>query len=470
MIIGIDVGGTFTDAVLVDDTGAIVSFRKKPTSADIETSVKALIDELMHPMVTSIHIGTTHALNALLQRKGLASVGLIRLAGHRPDFVPQLCNIDVRIETIGGGFECDGRPITPFSEREAKEAIERLIAGGAQRLAVVGTFSSLYPEQELAIAALSPLPVTLSHQLGGFGIIERENAAVINAALQPLFERGFSSLKYKNTPLFLSQNNGGLLPLERALEMPVLTLSAGPVNSFMGASRIAKCEDAIIVDIGGTSSDIGYIEKGYVKRSFRLSEVAGIPLNLPMPDLFSLAVGGGSFIDQGGIGPESAGSALFREAAAFGGERLTLTDAAIALGYVTIPMANPKRVSLSHNEAKRFIQRAAEKILSKIRGHKPLFFVGGGALLFPEFLWNNRGEVLPEASVANAYGAALAEKGITIDKIIPLSEQDALEEEVLHKAIQEGADPRKVRVVQCDVSPLAYDSMKRARIIITAMG
>lgn len=456
MIIGIDVGGTFTDGVLVDGT-RIVATRKKPTTLDI----KSLIDELMCPEVKAIHVGTTHAINALLERKGLAKVGLIRIAGHRPDFVPYVDGIDLHIETIGGGFECDGRPITPYCSKEAQEALDRLVELGVERIAVVGTFASLYPAQELAVAALSPLPTTMSHQLGGIGIIERENAAVLNAALQPLFEKGFASLK----GIFLTQNNGSLFSLEEAVKLPVLTLSAGPANSFMGASHLANCSDATIVDIGGTSSDIGTIENGAVKRSFRLSEIAGVPLSLPMPDLISLAIGGGSVLHNNHIGPQSVGL----NGKAFGGTCLTLTDAALIAGTVQIEGADLSKIPLTRDQAYAYLQKAASAILAKVKNDKPLFLVGGGAILFPKEMWKG-GQVLPMASIANAYGAALAQRGGTIDKIAPLSEKTKLEEETIARAIARGAAPAKVRIIQSDISPLAYDSLKRARMVITAMG
>src|SRR5262249_14344439 len=140
--------------------------------------------------------------------------------------------------------------------------------------------------------------------------------------------------------IWITQNNGSILDSAYAIEYPVLTIAAGPTNSFMGGKKLSQLQDAIIVDIGGTSTDVGIIRKGVPRRRLNNSRIGGVTLNFPMPDVYSIGLGGGSHvsIDRNSIeiGPKSCGIHTFSEALSFGGKQLTLTDIALALGYVEI--------------------------------------------------------------------------------------------------------------------------------------
>ncbi len=479
MRIGIDIGGTHTDGALVDGT-AVVRTCKLPTTDPLELGVQQVLRELdPEGKIEQIFVGTTHATNALLQAKGLLRVGVIRIAGQRPQLpagygwlAPLRDATIAGCETIGGGLNCDGGPITPFSLDEARAAIDRLCAAGAEAFAITGVFSPVSPEQEEEVAALLDLPYTLSHQLGGVGFLERENAAILNSALKRVIADGFAKLP---SSVMMTQNNGTIISLERACEFPILTLSAGPTNSFVGGARLAGLDDAIIVDIGGTSTDVGVVLNGFARRSINQSQIGGVPLNFPMPDVQSVAIGGGSYIaPTGQIGPLSCARRLKEEALSFGGSRLTLTDVALALDLCTLPGAAAIDLDLDGEAIIDGMLARIEALIQKARAGRPdlpVVVVGGGSLLLPP-----GPHLIPAyASAANAIGATMAEISGTVDTVVSLETDraqtlSALDQQTCQKAIQAGADPTTVRIVSREIIPYHYMPGGLARVITLAAG
>lgn len=494
--VGVDIGGTNTDAVLVSPEKTIVAGVKKPTTQEIDEGFGKAIAHLLETVepqaITGVFVGTTHATNALLQREDLYRVGLIRIAGHAPETIPPCFGWPDDLKqamfagsvAIGGGFECDGTPITPFCLEEAKRAVQTLIAQGAESLAIVGVFSPLYPEQERAIQAIAPCPVSLSHEIGGVGIIERENSTLLNAALKKPLAKGFRRLKTRLEALgvaaqiFLTQNNGTILPLEKALEYPILTISAGPTNSFIGGAKLSGLKNAVIVDIGGTSTDVGIVHEGFPRRSLECSNIGGVALNFPMPDVLSVAIGGGSYISivPPAIGPRSCGKNIVQEAICFGGASLTLTDLAVACDPKLIagamPVECPYAAEILQLGAKR-IEALVEKIAGK-ETNLPVIVVGGGAALFRAFLDPTRYIIPENAGVANALGAALSEIAYTIDKVASLADREKTLQEMTQQcidgAIREGASAATTRIVDLQTIPYHYIPGHLARVIVTASG
>lgn len=365
-----------------------------------------------------------------------------------------------------------------------------------ESLAVVGVFASLNPQQELLVKEIAhemtreKIRVSLSHQIGGPGFIERENSTILNAALKPVMSNVFKNLNATCTglglacPIWVTQNNGSILDLAYAREYPVLTVSAGPTNSFIGGRKLTQLQDAIVIDIGGTSTDIGIIRKGFPRQCLNNSKIGGVNLNFPMPDVYSIGLGGGSHVEiENGkieIGPKSCGSRTFSESLSFGGKQLTLTDIALALGYLEIPGARPENVSISQKGCKAIINEALGKIyelISKIGPDErqlPIVMIGGGAALFPKSLLDDRFIIPQHADVANAYGAALAEISGTVDTIVSLEDRkkvlEDLQQQAIQVAIQKGADYKTVQVVDIEIIPYHYIPNRMARVIVRASG
>lgn len=502
-IIGVDIGGTNTDAVIVDIDYAVVAKIKTSTTSDIisgfNNAILAVLksSSLQCEDIAAVHVGTTHAVNAILERRELYKVGVIRLAGHQPRMLPPCCGWEEDLKstilagfaTVNGGFECDGRPITPLHPEEVKAAARDLAAKGAESLAIVGVFSPLRPEQETAAAAAIDvkLPITLSHELGGMGIVERENTAILNSALKKVMKKGFEDLQLASKqmglycPIYITQNNGSLITIDTAIEKPVLTLSAGPTNSFVGAARLAGLSHAIVVDIGGTSTDIGVVLNNFPRRSVGSTDLSGVSLNFAMPDVISIALGGGSHVSvqqDVRIGPQSVGHRLKHDSQSFGGKYLTFTDIAIRLG-VPIPESQPS-TQVTENEAQSVMDEAIKRIERNItimqadKPDLPILLVGGGASLLTRQVLGER-SLLPEhADAANAYGAALAQISGTVDIVLSLENREIALEEVRSQAIglavKNGACPQSTQIIDIQIMPYHYVPGKQARVVAMAAG
>lgn len=507
--IGIDIGGTNTDCVLIDTNERIVSHAKTTTTADVHSGVKASIVAMLKNTnvnlddIIGIFIGTTQIANAIHQREDLYRVGVIRIAGHHPVSIPSCFTWPADMKktlvgtvTVDGGYECDGDPITMFQPDQVKRAVDELIKKKAESLAVIGVFASINSKQEILVKEIindmtkGKMPVSLSHMIGGTGFIERENSTILNAALKKVMLNIFRRLVKSCAeiglvcPIWITQNNGSVLDLTNSIEYPVLTISAGPTNSFIGGIKLAKIEDAIVIDIGGTSTDVGIVYKGNPRRCLNNSRIGGITLNFSMPDVHSVALGGGSHIQikENGvqIGPQSCGSKTFTQAQSFGGSQLTLTDVALVLGHLEMPGARPNNVELSHlgckavmNESMRIIYDIIAR-LGPETSRLPIIMIGGGSALLPKSHLDDRFVIPPFAHVANAYGAALAEISATIDTIVSLENRELvleqLQAQAIQAAIQKGADFKKVTIADLVIIPYNYVPNKMARVIVRASG
>jgi N-methylhydantoinase A/oxoprolinase/acetone carboxylase beta subunit len=509
-IIGVDIGGTNTDAVLVDGNERILNAVKTTTTDDIsqgfKTALRLLLDRSHVPLnrIEGLFVGTTHATNAILQRKELFRVGAIRIAGHYPDMLPACFAwpkelkkaVCAGMETISGGFECHGGALAPLHEEEARKAIQNLLKQGAESIAIIGLFSPLSGKHEEEIATLvhelagKDFPISCSHKIGGIGFIERENSTILNASLKRVMRSGFQSLETAaremgiTAPLMITQNDGSLIDMAHAIEYPVLTISAGPTNSFIGGAKLARQKDAIIVDIGGTSTDVGLVQRGFPNRNINISNIGGVMLNFPMPNVLSIALGGGSLIAFSDsnltIGPTSVAKDLQTHAQAFGGSQLTLTDVALSLDYLKIPHADGTLVSLSHNVGQSIFDQVRKSILQlvcKMQGESmnlSVILVGGGAGLLPASFLTIPYTIPPHFDVANAYGAALAEIAGTVDTVVSLQNREeileSLHEAAKQKAVDAGAKKETLRLIDQQIIPYSYIPNHLARVIIKYCG
>jgi N-methylhydantoinase A/oxoprolinase/acetone carboxylase beta subunit len=510
--IGVDVGGTHTDAALLDEKLHCLATAKVSTTHNVTEGVANAIAVLLEraPLVARDQVayamlGTTHCTNALVQREGMQRVGLLRLAAPATEALPPQSGwpadlvevISVRHATVRGGFEYDGRVLGELDESEVRSVL-RGWRGEVDAIAICGVFSPLDNGQERQVAEWvldelgAEVAVSLSSEIGSVGLLERENATVLNASLGRVaraaiagFRRALQQSGLERARLFLGQNDGTLMTLEAAEIYPILTLGCGPTNSLRGAAFLSGLRDALVVDVGGTTADIGVLIDGFPRESASAVEIGGIRLNLRMPDILSLGLGGGTVVREVDgklvLGPDSVGYRLTSEAQCFGGETLTLTDAAVAIQAA--PAIGPVRVMAPKALCQRAFDLMVEQIEDgidrmKIGAHPvPVVLVGGGGMLFPDKLAGALRVVRPQHfGAANAIGVAIAEISGEIDRIVSMPPEartkllDALREEALSIAIGAGAQPAGVRVLSEDLTPMAYLPGHNCRVRIKAAG
>jgi N-methylhydantoinase A/oxoprolinase/acetone carboxylase beta subunit len=509
--IGIDVGGTNTDAVILDDRLAVVASVKSPTTLDTGDGVAAAIDAVLEASgvdparIAYAMLGTTHCTNAIVERRGLGRVGILRLGAPATTAVPPLEGwpADLR-EAIGehaylvsGGYEVDGRVLADLDEREVRDACRRM-RGEVDAVAVVGVFAPIDERQEERVAQIVAeeldVPVSRSARIGSLGLLERENATVLNAALMQTLRsmaHGFvGALRARGidaTPYF-GQNDGTLMQLEYALEFPVLTIGCGPTNSIRGAAHLSGATDALVVDIGGTTTDIGVLVGGFPRQSAHAVEIGGIRTNFRMPDVLSVGLGGGTIVrgEPGGavsLGPDSVGYRLTRDALAFGGGTLTATDVALAVGGAEIadvpaPALGPDAAALA-GAAWPAIRALLEDSIDRMKPSAapvPVILVGGGSIIAPGELDGVSSLIRPaHFGAANAVGAALGEVAGQVEKIYRVdgdrrASRDDAAREAADRARLAGADPATIEVVAVEELPVSYMDGQAVQIRARAVG
>jgi N-methylhydantoinase A/oxoprolinase/acetone carboxylase beta subunit len=332
--------------------------------------------------------------------------------------------------------------------------------------------------------------ISLSHEIGRIGLLERENATIINAALREMAVSIVDGLTAAvrahgiDAPIFLSQNDGTLMDEDYVRRYPVATFASGPTNSMRGAAATSGLETCAVVDIGGTTSDIGLLVNGFPRETTTEVKVAGIRTNFRMPDVLSLGIGGGSHVDTASaeVGPLSVGYKLTSEALVFGGNQLTATDLAVAAGRADIG----DRSLVAHLDAD-LVSRALESIATRVAEAVdrmrtsaepiPVVAVGGGSILLPdEIPLFGRVHRPDNYAVANAIGASIAQVGGEIDKVFAVepgrreATLDEVRQEAVDKAIAAGARPSTVSIVDFDEVPIPYLPGNATRIRAKAVG
>lgn len=510
--IGIDVGGTHTDAVLLDENNEVVSETKASTTTDVTTGIY----NAMHKVITEANVdreniryamlGTTHCTNAIVERKGLNNVAVVRIGAPATLAVKPLTGVPEDLkEALGkyvylvrGGHEFDGREIAALDEAHLYE-IANEVKGKVDSIAITSVFSPVsrvHEERARDIFAevLGPdVAISLSSEIGSVGLLERENATILNASVMNVAKTaadGFiQALKNEgiNANVFFGQNDGTLMSVDYAVKYPIFTVACGPTNSLRGASYLADLTDAIVVDVGGTTSDVGILVNSFPRESSLEVEIGGARTNFRMPDLVSIGLGGGTIIrikDNGDftIGPDSVGYRLPEKALIFGGDTLTATDVAVALGKAEL--GDPAKVAhLDRALLERVYAKMVEMVEEAIDKMKtsadpiPVILVGGGSILLPTELEGASEVIRPEHSgVANAIGSAISQVSGQIEKIYLLDEvgrENALEaakEEAKEEAVTAGANKDSLVIVDIEDVPLAYLPGNATRIRVKAAG
>lgn len=504
--IGIDVGGTNTDAALLDGSKVLAAV-KTFTTADVTSGVRAALKELVAKAgpaaqgVTAVMIGTTHYTNAVVERRNLGRAAAIRVSLPASASLKPFCDwpADLAAQVVGGvhmvhgGHEYDGRELVPMDEAEVAAAARAIKAEGVNAVAISATFSPLTAacEERAAEIVKNEHPdchVTLSSALGRIGLLERENVALMNASLIALARETTQAFvdavaaSGLNARLYITQNDGTVALAEAAREYPVFSFASGPTNSMRGAALLAGIENAMVCDVGGTTADIGCLVNGFPREANNVVEVGGVRTLFRMPDLLSIAVGGGTIIgkDPIAVGPRSVGYRLGQEALVFGGATVTATDIAVASGLIELGDTS-KVAHLDKAFVKAALAKIHENVAESVDRMKtdatevPLLAVGGGAMLIPDAIPGISEVVHVEHSnVANAVGAAIAQISGETDRIYRDVERDEAiamaRAEAVESAARAGADPATIKVIDVEDLPLSYLPGKAIRTRVRVVG
>jgi N-methylhydantoinase A/oxoprolinase/acetone carboxylase beta subunit len=508
--IGIDVGGTNTDAVLMDGL-RVVSKIKTPTTSDVTSGITTALEHILGTSntptasIAGVMIGTTHFTNAVVERRRLERTAAIRLGLPATQALPPMVDWPEDLaEALGrhtwlvhGGHEFDGREISPLDPDEIRAAAAEIKALGITAIAISSVFSPVNTAMEERAAALvqEVIPeaaVTCSAEIGRVGLLERENAAILNACLRRLARETVAAFTQAiagmgiTAPLYLTQNDGTLMSSAFAEQYPVLTFASGPTNSMRGAAFLSGLKDAMVVDIGGTTSDVGALTHGFPREASVAVDIGGVRTNFRMPDVYSFGLGGGTHVkgdaDDLVIGPQSVGYRITQDALVFGGGTLTTTDVAVAAGVADIGDASkvtgldPALVSAAMAKIQAMSEAAVDRMKTSAEPI-PVIVVGGGSVLIAKPIAGASEMVKPEHyEAANAVGAAIAQISGEVDRVYSLagmSREAALDEakaEARAKAIEAGAAPDSVQIVDVEDVPLAYLPGNATRVRVKAVG
>ena len=515
-----DVGGTNTDAVLMDRS-EVIAWTKHPTTADVSTGVAGAIDAVraqaaVDPAaIGSVMIGTTHFANALVERSKLDKVGILRLASPSGEALPPLTAwpsdlircIGENIFLLPGGYEVDGREISPLDEDKVRDAARRLARKRIEAVAISSAFAPVNSAMEERAAAIvrkehPSATITLSHTIGRLGFIERENATILNAALGSLASKVISSFETAlhrigvRAPLYISQNDGTLISAAQAAAHPVLTIGSGPTNSMRGAAFLTDVTEGIVIDVGGTTTDIGVLTNGFPRESSIAVDIGGVRTNFRMPDILSIGLGGGTrvhldpsaysadLLDEASfaVGPDSVGFRIAKEAMLFGGSSLTASDIAVAGGHAEfgtptrLPPFSAAVVGSVWGRFQNMLEDAVDR-MKTMRGDTTVIAVGGANFLISDALKGSAKVVRPaHAAVANAVGAAIAQVGAQVEHVVAYDNVPralALEQaqaEACSRAVAAGADRASVQVVDVEEVYLSYLPGRAAQLRVRAVG
>ncbi|KZT10328.1 DUF917-domain-containing protein [Laetiporus sulphureus 93-53] len=522
--IGVDVGGTNTDGVLIDVTclhepsRGVLAFYKAPTTPDVSDGIEAAVREVLHrakvhpERVSCLSIGTTAFINAVLEAdaRRLAKVAVIRLCGPYTKQCPPFIDFPPRLRAlteghagyVDGGFEIDGREIAPIKKEQILEQCAIIRSKGLKNVVLCGIYSPLDNDGKQEVAAMQivqrelgpSVNVVCSRDVGQVGFLERENASILNASILIFAQRTIRSFQTAmhalnlSCPLFLTQNDGTLTTAASAARLPIRTFASGPTNSMRGAAFLAGLDEhktaqqrksTIVADIGGTTTDVGVLlPSGFPRQAAAFIEVGGVRTNFAMADVQSIGLGGGSRVKvhetpkgkHVSVGPDSVGHYLTRDSRVFGGDVLTATDIVVASGRADV--GSKEQVAGTGGEviqkATRIIKKHLEGIIDKMKTSPEdiiVLLVGGGSIIAPDEL-SGVGEILrPPYFIAGEIDTIELLQNRNIHDVI-----EGIKAQAIEKAIAAGADPATTKIVEVVNLPVQYVTNQATRIIVKAAG
>jgi len=439
--IGIASGTTGTDAVAIDDRDRLLATASVQAAGDVRGAIAAAIraivadDAVVPGAVRWVVLGSGQALEGVAAVQGVRKVAVVRVGGPLTLSVPPLATWPSALRdavsageiVVAGGSEYDGRAMVALDE----DAIARFLDGvgdEVQAIAISGVFAPVSPEHELAAADLvrrklgNLVHVSLSHEIGSIGLLERENATVLNAALGGAAERLAVAVRATlaevgiDAELFFAQNDGTLMVVEHALRFPALMVASGPGTTIRGAAHLSGVGDAVVVAVGATTSYVGALVNGIPRERTGPTEIAGVRTSLRLPDVHRVPTG----------------------------------DATLAGAVEDAKAAQPAG---------------------------PLVVVGRGQWLVPDRMDGVSEVIRPrDGEFAQAIGAAVGSVSGQFARIClnrPDTRRTVLEEvrtAAIARAIDAGAHPDTVAVVEVDEAPLTYLFHPALRIRVRAAG
>ncbi|PBP19633.1 hypothetical protein BUE80_DR009663 [Diplocarpon rosae] len=512
--IGIDVGGTNTDSVILQND-QVLAWHKTPTTPDIQEGVErailAVVQEakISSRNIGSVKIGTTQFVNAVLEQDSskLDKVAVVRLCGPYSrgsppfvDFPPRLRRlVEGHFGYVDGGYQVDGAPILPLNHEQLHEQAAIIRSKSLTSVLVIGIYSPSNPTQEeearqILAQALGPgYDISCSSAIGRIGFLERENASILNASLRR-FARlvidafRFALRKLGRCKLYISLNDGTLSKASTAAEYPVKCFSAGPTNSARGAALLAKLEtsddsddrEVLVVDVGGTTTDTcALLQTGYPRQSAAFVKIAGVRTNFTIPDVKSIALGGGSLVRtigaQTSVGPDSVGAKLDTQSIYFAGKTLTTTDLVLENDCTKSQVSSTLKVS-ALLEISRALEEAIDMVKTK-QGDAKVILVGGGSIIIPGKIAGVGEVIRPKyLQVANAVGAAIGKISGAVDvTVVPVSggiDKDIEEAKALaiERCVAAGGNSKTIEIVEVDVIPVSYVTNGATRLLVRVVG
>jgi N-methylhydantoinase A/oxoprolinase/acetone carboxylase beta subunit len=531
--IGVDVGGTNTDSAILDIRAAkepsrgVLATCKTSTTSNVTEGITSAIESVIarskvpRDQILNVAIGTTHFVNATVEgdARRLSRVAVVRLCGPYTKKNPPFSDIPYALREViegphwylDGGLEIDGREIQALDVEQIRATAAKIYEAGIRSVAVVGVFSALDHEgkheercRALMLERFPDLSVVCSHTIGGPGLLARENATILNASILSFarktmqgFKRAMRKLGLK-CPLYITQNDGTLMDAATAALIPVKTFASGPTNSLMGAAflqgldlgdKLLADEQIIVVDIGGTTTDVcALLPSGFPRQAANFVEVGGVRTAFSMPEVLSIGLGGGSRVkvdmttDKVSVGPGSAAHRLTQDAVVFGGNTMTATDIAVGDGSANVGDAKlvawipATMIQAAKAEIKRLLETAIDGMKVSAAPVAVLLVGGGSIILTEELAGVSRCLRPPHHDSANAVGAAIAKVAGEVDIIEVLAGRDehsiveAAKQRALDAAIANGASREDVQLVDVRKIPLQYVTNKATRLVMKAVG
>jgi N-methylhydantoinase A/oxoprolinase/acetone carboxylase beta subunit len=507
--LGVDLGETSVDAIVLDDRDHVVARAKLGRKGEEGASMRAAAAVVTDNggadpgRISRAVLGSTAALEAIEHRRELRRVAVLRIGSPLTLAIPPLATWPASLRqavsagetVVAGGADYDGRAVAAL-DQEAVLGFLAQVGASADGVAVTGLFSSVCPDHELEAAELvrrelgASAHVSLSHEIGTSGLLERENATVLNAALGGVAERLSTSFGEAlggsriDAELFFATGDGTVMTLEHALRYPVYLLGSGLASGIWGAAWLSGVIDGVMLDAGAASTSVGMLAGGLPSERATPTMLAGVRTNLRVPDSVPLGFGGATVVRLDGsaaaIGEENVGGGL-QEALVFGGSTPTLTDAAVAggrakLGSHTLSSAQLESLAGVLPLLDRRLADAVERALHA-QPAATLVVYGGASLLVPEHLPGISEVMVPtDGDIAGAVGLVVAPAGGRADRIcanrpsVRATTLEAARADALARAIHAGANPASVQIVDLEEIPLSYLRDPPIRIRVKALG